>query len=1181
MATKLEKWQAVRPRLGRTSNQGERLAAMKTLDFNMRLCTKYVARSENNGMNFGSDEGVCHCGRKRSDHEDRYHPDANENIWSTTTSKTNAYGEIEFPGYSTRPAKYIRLDHQSDPDKIVDLMLNYWDLKLPNLLISVTGGAKDFTMTPKLKSVFRSGLTKVALSTNAWIITGGTHSGVMKHVGEAVRDYTLGSGSYGRKQIVNIGITPWGVVHRRNDLINKHNQTYTSSNIVSYRVEYTQGYESSLDPNHSHFILVDDGTVHNYDTGTELRGKIEKAISEHHHRSEKESKMTIPIVCLVFEGGIGTLKEVVSAVENATPTVIIGGSGRAADLLAWAIRNAPDKCKEDTEEKETTFYMSHLRKNVEETLKAQSTEITDVVKIVNRCINKRDLFTIYELKNKGSSKDIDLAILNAVVQAKRADQMEQLRLALAFNRIDIAESVMSKSSSDLHSLLHMALVSDQVQFVKLFIENGVCLREFLTVGRLTKLYNTIKRTCFLHRLLSKVKRHKPRKDKRRKPSKCAFTLVDVGNLIQQMTDDSYQIPTEYRKMKQEHSGDEKKYFDNPRRELFLWSMFQNQHDMAKLFLEEIGDTMAASLVAMQCLKCIASRESDIDSRVCMERNAAEYEQIACDILTQCYNDNENQALLLLIRQLPYWGNSSCSRLAVSAGSKNFIAHTAVQELLSIVWYGKIDRERTSTFSIICCTICPPLLFCIVKYREPNAIDDEDYDQEIIYRESAKFTSEAMETFVEESKHDTKAHQYGGCLCDGINFNDGIDICVNRRLTVFEKVIHFFKSPVVKFCYSTFSYIVFLLLFSYILLVKYDDLHFGAAIVLTVWVTSLLFDEIRQIVQQEAKGTRLKLLNWIKSDNWNIVDSICLAMFYIGLATRYFGAPEIGRYIWAVDIWFFYFRMLHVFSMSRRIGPKVIMIRKMMVDLSFFIGILFVIMVGYGVAAQAVLSPGEESPESLFAGVFYRPYFQLYGELFLDEMSQDESCTDNQTLVDLGIQKCSEYRWFALVLMALYMMLSNVLLLNLLIAMFSYTFAAVQDNTDIFWKYQRYGLIVEYQDRPTLCPPLIILSHIWLLVCCLHTRLCGSKSALVFGSLKQSMSEEDQKNLSLFELINTEKYMESKEVKATESVTTKLNIAFERLEQVAQHVEFLDSQLDRLIPSVDDRSVTKFKKPITP
>lgn len=48
-------------------------------------------------------------------------------------------------------------------------------------------------------------------------------------------------------------------------------------------------------------------------------------------------------------------------------------------------------------------------------------------------------------------------------------------------------------------------------------------------------------------------------------------------------------------------------------------------------------------------------------------------------------------------------------------------------------------------------------------------------------------------------------------------------------------------------------------------------------------------------------------------------------------------------------------------------------------------------------------------------------------------------------------------------------------------LFSYTFQEVQDNTDCFWKFQRYELIKEYHSRPAYPPPFILLSHLYLLI----------------------------------------------------------------------------------------------------
>ncbi|XP_029698301.1 transient receptor potential cation channel subfamily M member 2-like [Takifugu rubripes] len=68
------------------------------------------------------------------------------------------------------------------------------------------------------KRTFKFSLgTARAPSCGAWIITGGTHTGVMKHVGEAVKDYTLSSSV--QSQIVAIGIPTWGIIHNRDTLV--------------------------------------------------------------------------------------------------------------------------------------------------------------------------------------------------------------------------------------------------------------------------------------------------------------------------------------------------------------------------------------------------------------------------------------------------------------------------------------------------------------------------------------------------------------------------------------------------------------------------------------------------------------------------------------------------------------------------------------------------------------------------------------------------------------------------------------------------------------------------------------------------------------------------------------------------------------------------------------------------
>ncbi len=94
-------------------------------------------------------------------------------------------------------------------------MKNYWQLELPKLIISVHGGIANYGLQPKLKQAIQRGLIKVANTSHIWLITAGTDTGVVKHIGDILREYFPKS----RNNVVVIGIAPWGVVNERESLI--------------------------------------------------------------------------------------------------------------------------------------------------------------------------------------------------------------------------------------------------------------------------------------------------------------------------------------------------------------------------------------------------------------------------------------------------------------------------------------------------------------------------------------------------------------------------------------------------------------------------------------------------------------------------------------------------------------------------------------------------------------------------------------------------------------------------------------------------------------------------------------------------------------------------------------------------------------------------------------------------
>lgn len=102
--------------------------------------------------------------------------------------------------------------------------------------------------------------------------------------------------------------------------------------------------------------------------------------------------------------------------------------------------------------------------------------------------------TVFRL-GETQKQDVDYAILTALLKGHNLSPAEQLGLALAWNRVDIARSDIFVMGQDwpktaLHNAMMEALIHNRVDFVRLLLENGVSMHDFLTIARLEELYNT-------------------------------------------------------------------------------------------------------------------------------------------------------------------------------------------------------------------------------------------------------------------------------------------------------------------------------------------------------------------------------------------------------------------------------------------------------------------------------------------------------------------------------------------------------------------------------------------------------------------------------------------------------------------------------------------------------------------
>uniref|UniRef100_A0A4W4FW93 Transient receptor potential cation channel, subfamily M, member 4a n=1 Tax=Electrophorus electricus TaxID=8005 RepID=A0A4W4FW93_ELEEL len=229
---------------------------------------------------------------------------------------------------------------------------------------------------------------------------------------------------------------------------------------------------------------------------------------------------------------------------------------------------------------------------------------------------------------------------------------------------------------------------------------------------------------------------------------------------------------------------------------------------------------------------------------------------------------------------------------------------------------------------------------------------------------------------------------------------------------------------------------------------------------------------------------INLFNFFSEEDVEDCKYLYLSYTNLCVCCRMFpGSYEFGRPVLCVDYMVFALRLIHIFAVHKQLGPKIIIVGKMVKDVFFFLFFLGVWLMAYGVANQALLYSYDPRPYWVFRRVFYRPYLHIYGQIPLDELDGKSVSGWVSDLIQQGAEPCpqSEANWLVLILLSIYLLVTNVLLLNLLIAMFSYTFNKVQENSDVYWKFQRYNLIVEYHSRPCLAPPLIIISHLHLFI----------------------------------------------------------------------------------------------------
>uniref|UniRef100_A0A8C2EL24 Transient receptor potential cation channel, subfamily M, member 3 n=1 Tax=Cyprinus carpio TaxID=7962 RepID=A0A8C2EL24_CYPCA len=1191
-----ESWKRLSSRQGSTKRSGlasQQVAAQKSWierAFSKRECVHIIVSTK--------DPHRCCCGRLIGQHiglppsissnqnEKSERVPKNDSLsekWSiskhTQLSPTDAFGTIEFQGGGhSNKAMYVRVSYDTKPDLLLHLMTKEWQLELPKLLISVHGGLQNFELQPKLKQVFGKGLIKAAMTTGAWIFTGGVNTGVIRHVGDALKDHA----SKSRGKICTIGIAPWGIVENQEDLVGKDvvRPYQTMSNPLSKL--------TVLNSLHSHFILADNGTTGKYGAEVKLRRQLEKHISL--QKINTRIGQGVPVVALIVEGGPNVISIVLEYLRDTppVPVVVCDGSGRASDILAFGHKYS----------EEGGIINESLRDQllvtIQKTFTYSRTQAQHLFIILMECMKKKELITVFRMGSEGH-QDIDLAILTALLKGANASAPDQLSLALAWNRVDIARSQIfiygqQWPVGSLEQSMLDALVLDRVDFVKLLIENGVSMHRFLTLSRLEELYNTRhgpSNTLFhLVRDVKKVRTHCGNL-----PPDYRISLIDIGLVMEYLMGGAYRcnytrkrFRTLYHNLfgpkrddmpirrgrqkttkKREEEVDidlddpEINHFPFPFHELMVWAVLMKRQKMALFFWQHGEEAMAKALVACKLCKAMAheASENDMVDDISQElnQNSREFGQLAVELLDQSYKQDEQMAMKLLTYELKNWSNATCLQLAVAAKHRDFIAHTCSQMLLTDMWMGRLRMRKNSGLKVILGLLLPPSILSL-EFKNKDEMSYMPQDQDTYLQE--KDVDEPEKQAKEKEEEDMEFTAMLGNVSSEASRKKRVEEVQNRHrlIPVGRKIYEFYNAPIVKFWFHTLAYVAYLMLFNYIVLVKMDLWPSPQEWIVIAYIFTNGIEKMREILMSEPGKLMQKVKVWLQ-EYWNVTDLMAILIFSIGMVLRLQDPPlmSYGRVIYCVNIIYWYIRLLDIFGVNKYLGPYVMMIGKMMIDMMYFVIIMLVVLMSFGVARQAILNPNEDPSWMLARNIFFMPYWMIYGEVFADQI--DPPCGQNITTeegVIVSLPPCKTGAWIIPAIMACYLLVANILLVNLLIAVFNNTFFEVKSISNQVWKFQRYQLIMTFHERPVLPPPLIIFSHITMVLkhlCCRWRK--HDEDERDYG-LKLFITEDELKKVHDFEEQCMEEYFREKDDRFNSSNDERIRVTSERVENMAMRLE---------------------------
>ncbi|ESO90589.1 hypothetical protein LOTGIDRAFT_175815 [Lottia gigantea] len=480
--------------------------------------------------------------------------------------------------------------------------------------------------------------------------------------------------------------------------------------------------------------------------------------------------------------------------------------------------------------------------------------------------------------------------------------------------------------------------------------------------------------------------------------------------------------------------------------------------------------------------------------------------MAVELLDLCYNDSSVQAFNILNKELQDFNNRTIVEISKLANNKFFLAHSCCQKWLGQRWCGKIQiRELdwgiklpdwfkiyTSVFLVFPMFVWISFKTSEITYsgeeNEEGEEDDEEANEDNFMLQTNNMTPKRK-----QKKTDEVIIKIQNLVDRG-----------ETKLPVYKQIFYLWSAPITKFWIHQLFYVLFLALFSVATLMPTcGNVFMNFAVFL--WTLMIWLEITRMTYVKKWKYPEVPI--FLATVEIGLILVFLLVYLIFRILPHFVDHIDYmtAKFLMSIGLLFFYYRTLAVFlPISRTLGPMLIAIKRMIrKDFLTWFRMFMIVMVSGGISIHASLYPNFPITVDALKKAFARAFFAMFLTK-IDDLDGDPSCSylyqnvsDEYCAVadHSRLEECPYSSFGGYFIVIQYLLITKLILVTLLFAMFSATNAQVSKEALEIWKYQRYGLIVDFEERLRLPAPFTCISYLLMFLQLIFIQLRRLKNSI--------------------------------------------------------------------------------------